>query len=243
VTVLPAVDVRGGRVVRLLRGSADDETVYGSDPAEAARRWEAAGALRLHVVDLDAALGGAPQVDAIAALIAAVSIPVEVGGGIRTLEAAVRYHEHGADRVIFGTAAVSDPALVQAALALWPAAVAIALDARNGRVAVAGWKEISTVSAVELATRCREWGVRRIQYTDVLRDGALVGPNLAATEELARVSGVPVTASGGVSSLDDLRQVAALGPAGVDEVIVGRALYDGRFTLAEAQAAARGAAC
>ena len=241
--VLPAVDVRGGRVVRLLRGSADSETVYGSDPAEAARRWEAAGAQRLHVVDLDAAMGGAPQVDAIAALIAAVSIPVEVGGGIRTLEGAVRYREHGADRVIFGTAAVSAPAIVQAALALWPDAVAIALDARNGKVAVAGWKEISTVGAVELAERCRGWGVRRIQYTDVLRDGALVGPNLAATEELARVSGVPVTAAGGVSSLDDLRHVAALEPAGVDEVIVGRALYDGRFTLAEAQAAARGGSC
>jgi phosphoribosylformimino-5-aminoimidazole carboxamide ribotide isomerase len=243
VTVLPAVDVRGGRVVRLLRGASDAETVYGTDPAEAARRWEAEGALRLHVVDLDAAMGGAPQFDAIAALIAAVSIPVEVGGGIRTLEGATRYREHGADRVIFGTAAVSDPALVQSALALWPDAVAIALDARNGRVAVAGWKEITTVGALELAERCRAWGVRRIQYTDVLRDGALVGPNLAATEELARVSRVPVTASGGVSSLDDLRHVAALAPAGVDEVIVGRALYDGRFTLAEAKAAAGGAAC
>jgi phosphoribosylformimino-5-aminoimidazole carboxamide ribotide isomerase len=243
VTVLPAVDVRGGRVVRLLRGASDAETVYGTDPAEAARRWEAEGAQRLHVVDLDAAMGGAPQFDAIAALIAAVSIPVEVGGGIRTLEGATRYREHGADRVIFGTAAVSDPALVQSALALWPDAVAIALDARNGRVAVAGWKEITTVGALELAERCRAWGVRRIQYTDVLRDGALVGPNLAATEELARVSRVPVTASGGVSSLDDLRHVAALAPAGVDEVIVGRALYDGRFTLAEAKAAAGGAAC
>lgn len=237
-TILPAVDVRGGRVVRLLRGSADAETVYGSDPAEAARRWEAEGAERLHVVDLDAALGGTPQADAIAALIAAVSIPVEVGGGIRTLADAVRYRDRGADRVIFGTAAVSAPEVVQSALAAWPEAVAIALDARNGRVAVAGWKEISTVGAVELALRCRDWGVRRIQYTDVLRDGALVGPNLEATRELARAAGVPVTASGGVASLEDLRQVAALRPDGVDEVIVGRALYDGRFTLAQAREAA-----
>lgn len=235
--VLPAVDVRGGRVVRLLRGAAGSETVYGSDPAEAARRWEAEGARRLHVVDLDAAMGAAPQLGAIAALVAAVRIPVEVGGGIRTLEGAARYREQGVDRVIFGTAAVSDPALVQAAIERWPAHVAIALDARDGRVAVAGWKEISTVDAVELARRCAGWGVRRLQYTDVLRDGALVGPNLAATEEVARVSGVAVTASGGVSSLEDLRQVAALASAGVDEVIVGRALYDGRFTLAEAQAA------
>jgi phosphoribosylformimino-5-aminoimidazole carboxamide ribotide isomerase len=237
-TILPAVDVRGGRVVRLLRGSADEETVYGSDPAEAARRWEAEGAERLHVVDLDAAMGGAPQVEAIAALIAAVKVPVEVGGGIRTLADATRYRERGADRVIFGTAAVSAPEVVQGALALWPEAVAIALDARNGRVAVAGWKEISTVGAVELALRCRDWGVRRIQYTDVLRDGALVGPNLETTRELARASGVPVTASGGVASLEDLRQMAALRPDGVDEVIVGRALYDRRFTLAQAREAA-----
>lgn len=242
-TVLPAVDVRGGRVVRLLRGSADSETVYGSDPAEAARRWEAEGAERLHVVDLDAAMGGAPQVEAIAALIAAVEIPVEVGGGIRTLADAARYRQHGAERVIFGTAAVSAPDVVQSALALWPEAVAIALDARDGRVAVAGWKEISTVGAVELALRCRDWGVRRIQYTDVLRDGTLVGPNLAATEELARASGVAVTASGGVASLDDLRRVGGLRSAGVDEVIVGRALYDGRFTLAQAKAAVQGPAC
>jgi phosphoribosylformimino-5-aminoimidazole carboxamide ribotide isomerase len=238
VTILPAVDVRGGRVVRLLRGSADEETVYGSDPAEAARRWEAEGAERLHVVDLDAAMGGAAQGDAIAALIAAVKIPVEVGGGIRTLADATRYRDRGADRVIFGTAAVSAPEVVQSALALWPEHVAIALDARNGRVAVAGWKEISTVGAVELALRCRAWGVRRIQYTDVLRDGALVGPNLEATRELARAAGVPVTASGGVSSLEDLRQVAALRADGVDEVIVGRALYDRRFTLAQAREAA-----
>jgi phosphoribosylformimino-5-aminoimidazole carboxamide ribotide isomerase len=238
VTILPAVDVRGGRVVRLLRGSADEETVYGSDPAEAARRWEAEGAARLHVVDLDAAMGGAPQVDAIAALIAAVKVPVEVGGGIRTLAEARRYRDHGADRVIFGTAAVSAPEVVQSALALWPEQVAIALDARNGRVAVAGWREISTVNAVELALRCRDWGVRRIQYTDVLRDGALVGPNVEATRELARASGVSVTASGGVASLEDLRQVAALRADGVDEVIVGRALYDGRFTLAQAKEAA-----
>lgn len=237
--VVPAVDVRGGRVVRLRQGALERETVYGTDPAEAARRWEAQGAERLHVVDLDAALGGDPQFDAIESLMAAVSIPVEVGGGLRVLENAMRYRDRGADRVIFGTAAVADPGVVQAALAQWPEAVAVALDARNGRVTVGGWKEITTVSAVDLARRCREWGVRRLQYTDVTRDGTLVGPNVAATEELARAACVPVTASGGVSSLDDLRALAALEDAGVDEVIVGKALYDERFTLAQAREAAR----
>jgi phosphoribosylformimino-5-aminoimidazole carboxamide ribotide isomerase len=238
VIVIPAVDVRGGRVVRLRQGQLAHETVYGADPAEAARRWAGEGAVRLHVVDLDAALGGDPQFDALEALMGAVSIPVEVGGGLRVLETAMRYRDRGADRVIFGTAAVSDPGVVQAALALWPQAVAVALDAKNGRVTVGGWKEITTVRAVELAQRCREWGVRRLQYTDITRDGTLVGPNVAATGELARAAGVPVTASGGVSSLDDLRALAALADCGVDEVIVGRALYDERFTLAAAQEAA-----
>jgi phosphoribosylformimino-5-aminoimidazole carboxamide ribotide isomerase len=239
VIVVPAVDVRGGRVVRLRQGVLEHETVYGADPAEAARRWEDEGATRLHVVDLDAALGGEPQFDALEALMAAVTVPVEVGGGLRVLENAMRYRDRGADRVIFGTAAVADPGVVQAALALWPEAVAVALDARNGRVTVGGWKEITTVRAVELAQRCREWGVRRLQYTDVARDGTLVGPNVVATGELARAAGVPVTASGGVSSLDDLRALGAIASCGVDEVIVGRALYDGRFTLAQAREAAR----
>ena len=236
--VMPAVDVRGGRVVRLRQGLLERETVYGEDPAEAARRWQDEGAERLHVVDLDAALGGEPQFDALESLMAAVTVPVEVGGGLRVLENAMRYRDRGADRVIFGTAAVADPGVVQAALALWPDAVAVALDARNGRVTVAGWKEIATVRAVDLAQRCREWGVRRLQYTDVTRDGTLVGPNVPATEELARAAGVPVTASGGVASLDDLRALCAIAESGVDEVIVGRALYDGRFTLAQAREAA-----
>ena len=153
--VMPAVDVRAGRVVRLRQGVLERETVYGADPAEAARRWQDEGATRLHVVDLDAALGGEPQFDALESLMAAVSIPVEVGGGLRVLENAMRYRDRGADRVIFGTAAVADPGVVQAALGLWPQAVAVALDARDGRVTVGGWKEITTVRAVELARRCR----------------------------------------------------------------------------------------
>ena len=241
--VMPAIDVRGGKVVRLKQGQLQEETIYGSDPAEVARKWEQEGARRLHVVDLDAAVSGKPQFDAIAAVIDAVKIPVEVGGGLRVLEIAMRYRDRGADRVVFGTAAIADPGVVQEAARLWPASVAVALDARNGKVAVAGWKEITRVDAVELARRVKGWGVSRIQYTDVMRDGTLTGPNLPGIETMAREAGLPITASGGVSVLDDLTRVAALEPLGVDEVIVGKALYEKRFTLAQAhQAMAEAAA-
>ena len=234
--VMPAIDLRGGKVVRLKQGQLQEEQVYGSDPCEVARRWEAEGAARLHVVDLDAAVSAVPQFDAVARIIEAVKIPVEVGGGLRVLETAMRYRERGADRVIFGTAAVADPGVVQEAVRLWPQSVAVALDARNGKVAVAGWKEITRVDAVDLALRVKSWGVVRLQYTDVLRDGMLTGPNLSSIEALAREVGIAITASGGVSVLEDLTRVAALEPLGVDEVIVGKALYERRFTLAEALA-------
>jgi len=237
VIVVPAVDIRKGRVVRLKQGRLEDETVYGSTPTEAARRWEEEGAERLHLVDLDAALESRPQGDVVAAVIAAVKTKVEVGGGLRVLETALRYKENGADRVIFGTAAIARPGVVQEALKMWPEAVAVAIDAKNGKVAVAGWNEVSTVSAVELAKTVAAWGVRRIQYTDVVRDGTLVGPNLAAIEEIARVSGLRISAAGGVSTLDDLTRLGALEPLGVDEVIVGKALYERRFTFAQAVAA------
>jgi phosphoribosylformimino-5-aminoimidazole carboxamide ribotide isomerase len=239
VVVIPAIDVRGGKVVRLTRGELSDETVYGSVPADAARRWEEEGAERLHVVDLDAAISGKPQFEAIAAVIAAVHIPVEVGGGLRVLENAMRYREKGADRVIFGTAAVAAPGVVQAALERWPEAVAVALDARRGKVAVAGWQEITTVGAAELAARVHGWGVRRVQYTDVVRDGTLVGPNLEGLRQVAEAAALRVTAAGGVATLEDITRLRALEDVGVDEVIVGKALYERRFTLAQAREAAR----
>lgn len=232
--VVPAVDVRGGRVVRLKQGQLQDETVYGSDPEEAARRWEAAGARRLHVVDLDAAIDNEPQPEVIESIIRAVKIPVEVGGGLRVFENALRYRDRGADRVIFGTAAVARPGVVQEAVKAWPDAVAVAIDAREGMVAVAGWKETSRVAAVDLARQVREWGVRRIQYTDVVRDGTLRGPNIEGTRALAQESGLAITLGGGISSLDDLAKVAPLAANGVDEIIVGKALYEERFTLEEA---------
>jgi phosphoribosylformimino-5-aminoimidazole carboxamide ribotide isomerase len=234
VIVVPAIDIRGGRVVRLRQGQLQEETVYGSDPAEAARRWEGQGAKRIHLVDLDAAIENRPQPEVIGAVIAAVKIPVEVGGGLRVLENAMRYREQGADRVIFGTAAVARPGVVQEAMRLWPEAVAVAIDARNGKVAVAGWNEITTVDALDLGTQVKGWGVLRIQYTDVVRDGTLVGPNFAGIEQMARATGLRITAAGGVSTLDDVIRLKTLVPLGVDEVVVGKALYESRFTLDEA---------
>ncbi len=233
--VVPAIDIRAGRVVRLRQGQLQEEKVYGSDPCAAARHWERQGAKRIHLVDLDAAIEGKPQPEVIGAVIAAVKIPVEVGGGLRVLENAMRYREHGADRVIFGTAAVARPGVVQEALRLWPEAVAVAIDARSGKVAVAGWNEITTVDVVDLAGRVKEWGVPRIQYTDVVRDGTLVGPNLAGIEQVARATGLRITAAGGVSTLEDLGKLLALAPLGVDEVVVGKALYESRFTLEQAR--------
>ncbi len=238
--VMPAVDIRAGRVVRLKQGRLQDETVYGRDPREAARQWEAAGAERLHVVDLDAAVEGKPQADTVAAVIAAVRIPVEVGGGLRGLESARRYREAGADRLIFGTAAVAEPGVVREAVRLWPGAVAVAIDTSGGKVAVAGWNEVTTRDALELALEVKAWGVPRVQYTDVLRDGTLVGPNLIGIEELAKATGMRLTAAGGISSLVDLERLAALEDVGVDEVIVGKALYEGKFTLDDARRVATG---
>jgi phosphoribosylformimino-5-aminoimidazole carboxamide ribotide isomerase len=240
--VVPAIDLRGGRVVRLKEGRPEDETRYSSDPAAVAREFEAQGAERIHVVDLDGAIDGRPQPDVVAAVIDAVQIPIEVGGGIRSVEDASRYLARGADRVIFGTAALENPTAVAEAVSRFGAAVAVALDARGGKVAVRGWQKVSSEDAVEVARRIAGWGVARIQYTDVSRDGMLVGPNVEATAEVARAAGVRVTAAGGVSTLSDLTRLAGRLVDGIDEAIVGKALYERRFTLAEALAAVAGEA-
>jgi phosphoribosylformimino-5-aminoimidazole carboxamide ribotide isomerase len=235
--VVPAIDLRGGRVVRLRQGRADEETVYAGSPAEVARRFEAEGARRIHLVDLDAAMDGLAQTEAIAEVVGAVRIPVELGGGVRTLDDAVRLRDQGLDRVIFGTAAVSRPDVVQAALARFPEAVAVAIDARDGRVAAHGWNETTDVDALELAATVEGWGVVRVQFTDVRRDGTLAGPNLEALEALGRRTSLRVTAAGGVSDAADLVRLAGLERFGVDEAIVGKALYEGRVTLAGAHEA------
>jgi phosphoribosylformimino-5-aminoimidazole carboxamide ribotide isomerase len=238
--VVPAIDVRRGRVVRLVQGEPRQETAYGADPVDSARRWQSLGAQRLHVVDLDAAIDDRPQEDVIGAIVAGVQIPVEVGGGLRSLERAGRYRGRGVDRLIFGTAAVSTPELVRESALRWPEAVAVAIDARDGLVAVAGWRETSAVAVSELAALVKRWGVRRIQYTDVRRDGTLSGPNLEATERLARDTALSITVAGGISTLDDLARLRPLEGLGVDEVVVGKALYEDRFTLEEAARALRG---
>jgi phosphoribosylformimino-5-aminoimidazole carboxamide ribotide isomerase len=239
--VLPAIDLKGGKCVRLLRGEWDAETVYGEDPLAMALHWVELGAECLHVVDLDAAVrGGQENAAMVERLCREVPVPIEVGGGIRSLERAETLLAVGAARVIFGTAALREPEVVREACRRFPDRVAVGIDARSGRVAVHGWRDTSEVAAEVLAREVADWGACRLIFTDIERDGTLSGVNLASTIALARSVNVPVTASGGVGSLDDLRRLFVEGPANLDEVIVGRALYAGRLRLPEAIRAARG---
>jgi len=232
VLVLPAVDIRGGRCVRLVQGVRDQERVYGDDPVAAALRWQDAGAAWVHVVDLDGAFDGRPRNDAvIARMIAALRVPVEVGGGIRDLETIRRYLDAGAARVILGTAAASAPEVLRDACVAFGDRVAVGIDARGGAVVTEGWVTSTGEPALSAASRVVASGARRIIYTDTSRDGMLAGPNLAAFEAMLRVASVPVIASGGVASADDVRRLRALASAGLEGVIVGRALYEARVTL------------
>jgi len=238
-TVYPAIDLRGGRCVRLLEGDFARETVYGDDPVAVARRWEAEGARWLHVVDLDGARAGRPMQPAIvAAICRAVRIPVQVGGGLRTAEAADAALAAGAARVVLGTAAARDPDLCRTIARAHPGAVALGLDARAGVLRVAGWTEGEGVAVAALAARARDLGVAAVIYTDVARDGTGRGPDLEGSRAVAAAAGLPVIVSGGVGSVADIAAVAGLAAAGVAGVIVGRALYTGAVRLAEAQAAA-----
>ncbi|MBP8129402.1 MAG: 1-(5-phosphoribosyl)-5-[(5-phosphoribosylamino)methylideneamino] imidazole-4-carboxamide isomerase [Candidatus Hydrogenedentes bacterium] len=240
--VLPAVDIRGGLCVNLVQGDYARETVFSEDPAQQALGWwRELGEGLIHVVDLDGAKAGrcciAPQLRAMAA----AGVPFEAGGGIRNLETVGAVLEAGAQRAILGTAAYRDPALLRAACAAFPGRIAVGIDARAGRVALEGWTEDTAMDAVTFARQVEAAGAVRIIYTDILSDGMMRGPNLEATAAVAQAVTIPVTASGGVARLDDIRNLRALEPDGVDEVIVGRALYLGAFTVAEAQWAARGA--
>ncbi|MGF1447109.1 MAG: 1-(5-phosphoribosyl)-5-[(5-phosphoribosylamino)methylideneamino]imidazole-4-carboxamide isomerase [Pikeienuella sp.] len=230
----PAIDLKGGACVRLLRGDMDQATVFSDDPAGQARRFVEAGCQRLHIVDLDGAFAGHPvNAAAVSEIVTAAGVPVQLGGGIRDRATIELWLARGVARVILGTAAVRDPALVTEAARAHPGQVAVGIDARAGRVAVAGWAETTEIGAVELAKRFENAGVAAVIYTDIDRDGALAGPNVAATAELARAVSIPVIASGGVSSLEDLHALKAA-DAPLDGVISGRALYDGRLDLAEA---------
>ena len=230
--VIPAIDIRGGRCVRLLQGDYDRETVYGDDPAAVAREWEAQGAPRLHVVDLDGAREGRPVNRAeVAAICEAVAIPVEVSGGLRTMDDLEAAEGLGAARLQLGSAAVRNPDLVNTAAERFPGMVVVAVDTRAGEALTEGWREGSGADALALAKEMVARGAPRIMVTDVARDGALEGPNVALAAEFAGALPVPVVASGGVTTADDLR---ALAETGCEGAIVGKALYEGRFTLAEA---------
>ncbi len=238
----PAIDLKGGQCVRLVRGDMASATVFNADPAAQARDFAAAGCAWLHLVDLDGAFAGAPvNQAAVEAILAAVDIPCQLGGGIRDLATIDSWIAKGIARVILGTVALKDPALVRAACARHPGRIAVGIDARGGKVATEGWAEVSDLAAIDLARRFADAGVTAIIYTDIDRDGALAGVNVAATASLARAAGIPVIASGGVAALDDLRALLAVETDGVAGVISGRALYDGRLDLAAALALLRAA--
>jgi phosphoribosylformimino-5-aminoimidazole carboxamide ribotide isomerase len=239
IELIPAIDLRGGRCVRLYQGDYARETVYGDDPAAMALHWQSQGATRLHVVDLDGAREG-QQVNAAAveAVVRAVSIPVELGGGVRDIATIERWLTAGIDRVFLGTAAVTEPDFVVEACKRFPGRVAAGADARDGRIAVRGWEVDSGESLFEFARRVLEAGVCAIAYTDVARDGTLEGPNLdelAALIEALPKHDAQIILAGGVGSVDDLRRATAV--PGLDAVIIGRALYEGRVDLREALAA------
>jgi phosphoribosylformimino-5-aminoimidazole carboxamide ribotide isomerase len=242
-TLYPAIDLKDGVCVRLRRGDMDEATVYADDPGEQAKRFQQAGSAWLHVVDLNGAFAGRPvNAEAVRAILHAATVPVQLGGGIRDLAAIEMWLSAGIARVILGSAAVKNPILVHQACKSFPGRIAVGIDARDNMVATEGWAETSTLPAGELARRFEDAGVAAIIYTDIARDGMLCGPNLEQTRALADSLAIPVIASGGVGGLDDLRalRAAAEDSPGLQGVIVGRALYDGRMTIESALAALGG---
>ena len=239
--LFPAIDLKGGECVRLKLGEMASATVYNADPAAQAKAFEDQGFDYLHVVDLDGAFAGeAVNGAAVEAILAAVAMPVQLGGGIRTLGHVETWLAKGLARVILGTVAVRDPALVKEAARRFPGRIAVGIDARGGRVAVEGWAETSERTALDLARRFEDAGVAAIVYTDIDRDGVLAGINWDATLEMARAVSVPVIASGGLASMDDIERLAQPDAAILEGAITGRALYDGRLDAADALARLRG---
>jgi phosphoribosylformimino-5-aminoimidazole carboxamide ribotide isomerase len=235
----PAIDLKDGQCVRLLRGEMEAATVFSDDPASQAAAFAAAGCEWLHLVDLNGAFAGRPvNAEAVEAILARVSVPAQLGGGIRDMGTIEGWLAKGLARVILGTVAVENPALVREAARAFPGKVAVGIDAKGGMVATRGWAEVTDVEATDLARRFEDAGVAAIIYTDIARDGAMQGPNVAATEALARAVSIPVIASGGVSSLADLAALKATGV--IAGAISGRALYDGAIDLGAAIALLKG---
>lgn len=233
--IYPAIDLRNGKCVRLTEGCFDKETVFSNSPAAMAAKWQGAGAEYLHVVDLDGAVAGVSRnMEAIKSILDAVNIPVQLGGGIRSMENIENWLNIGISRVILGSAAVRNPQLVAEACQRYPSRIAVGIDARDGYVAVDGWEKSSNMKAAELARQMAAYGVAAIIFTDISRDGTLSGVNVEATAEIAACSGVPVIASGGVASLEDIRRLLPYAKKGISGCIVGKAIYTGALQLEEA---------
>lgn len=236
--LIPAIDLREGCCVRLRQGRMEEAKIYSDDPASMALHWQALGAQRLHVVDLDGAMAGKPvNRQAIRAICRAVRIPVQLGGGLRDLNAIREAFDLGVDRVILGSASVSNPSLVHEACMTYPGRILVGIDARGGKVAVHGWEDTTEMDAISLAKRMENAGVAGIVYTDIARDGMLIGPNIEETVALARAIRIPVIASGGIASLNDVLALAAHAKDGICGAITGKAIYEGTLDFAEALAA------
>lgn len=235
--IIPAIDLKDGKCVRLRQGVMDDSTVYGDDPVSMARRWVEAGARRLHLVDLNGAFAGEPVNGGAVTAIARVfpELPIQIGGGIRTVATIESYLAAGVSYVIIGTKAVKEPGFVTEVCRLFPGHIIVGLDAKEGWVATDGWAEVSSVKAVDLAKRFEQDGVSSIVYTDISRDGMMQGVNVEATVALAQASRIPVIASGGVTNKDDIRALKAVADQGILGAITGRAIYEGTLDVAEAQ--------
>lgn len=234
--VIPAIDIKDGRCVRLFQGEMGKETIYFDRPVDAARHWVEQGATLIHVVDLNGAVEGRPvHTKEVEAICEETGVAVELGGGLRSLDAIERALALGVERVVIGTKAVEDSQFLRSASTKFPGKIVVGIDARNGKVAVKGWKETTAVDAMELAKRCEADGASRIIYTDINRDGTSEGVNIDETRKLAESVKIPIVASGGVATLDDIRRLLPLEKEGVEGVIVGRALYSGAFTLTDAR--------